>query len=100
MYDHHYDVDPDSPILRNDSDEDDDDDDDDDDNGVFCNSTVIEGQLYQCVEATSAQCCRKKTDNPKKVLIVGAGISGLAAAYELKRSGHKVSHIQGVPKVT
>ena len=35
----------------------------------------------------------KKTKNPKTVLIVGAGISGLAAAYELKRSGHKVSYI-------
>jgi monoamine oxidase len=38
----------------------------------------------------------KKTKNPKTVLIVGTGISGLAAAYELKRSGHKVSYIQAI----
>jgi monoamine oxidase len=27
-------------------------------------------------------------DNPKKVVIVGAGLAGLAAGYELKRAGH------------
>ena len=28
------------------------------------------------------------TDRPKKVIIVGAGLAGLAAGYELKRAGH------------
>ncbi|HTX90871.1 MAG TPA: flavin monoamine oxidase family protein [Anaerolineales bacterium] len=30
-----------------------------------------------------------QTSSPKKVVIVGAGMAGLTAAYELKRAGHK-----------
>ncbi len=29
------------------------------------------------------------TTNPKKVIVVGAGMAGLVAAYELKRAGHR-----------
>ena len=35
-----------------------------------------------------------KTTNPKHVIVVGAGMAGLAAAYELKRAGHKVTILE------
>ena len=35
-----------------------------------------------------------KTTNPKHVIVVGAGMAGLAAAYELKRAGHEVTVLE------
>eukprot|EP00731_Ephydatia_muelleri_P001976 Em0001g1976a len=35
-----------------------------------------------------------KTTKPKKVVIVGAGVAGLAAAYELVRAGHDVQILE------
>lgn len=33
---------------------------------------------------------RQKADRPKKVIIIGAGLAGLTAGYELTRAGHEV----------
>lgn len=35
-----------------------------------------------------------KTQHQKHVIIVGAGASGLVAAFELSQSGHKVSDVE------
>jgi tryptophan oxidase StaO len=39
------------------------------------------------------------TDEPKKVTILGAGVAGLVAAYELERLGHRVEIIEGSRRV-
>ena len=36
----------------------------------------------------------EKTKHPKKVIIIGAGMAGLVAAYELVRVGHKVQILE------
>jgi monoamine oxidase len=41
----------------------------------------------------------ERTPRPKKVIVVGAGMAGLPAAYELKRAGHDVSVIEAQERV-
>lgn len=36
----------------------------------------------------------QRTTDPKNVLVLGAGMAGLAAAYELKKAGHKVQVLE------
>lgn len=36
---------------------------------------------------------------PKRVVVVGAGMAGLVAAYELERAGHRVSVVEARPRV-
>jgi monoamine oxidase len=37
---------------------------------------------------------RQKTDRPKKVIIIGAGLAGLTAGYELAKAGHEVTILE------
>jgi monoamine oxidase len=41
----------------------------------------------------------KKTDNPKKIIIVGAGMAGLVSASLLKKAGHDVTIIEASERV-
>lgn len=49
---------------------------------------------------TTIQNCRNANQQPgKQVTILGAGIAGLVAAYELERLGHQVDIIEGSPRI-
>ena len=40
-----------------------------------------------------------KTTKPKHVLVIGAGMAGLVAAYELKKAGHNVTILEASRRV-
>ncbi len=40
-----------------------------------------------------------RTPRPQKIIIVGAGMAGLAAAYELKRAGHEIVLLEAQQRV-
>lgn len=40
-----------------------------------------------------------RTANPKKIIVVGAGMAGLVAGYELQRAGHQVKILEGQERV-
>jgi len=37
---------------------------------------------------------RKKTERPKKIVVIGAGLAGLTVAYELTKAGHDVTILE------
>lgn len=41
----------------------------------------------------------ERTPHPKKIIVVGAGMAGLSAAYELKRAGHQVTLFEAQQRV-
>jgi monoamine oxidase len=43
--------------------------------------------------------CRSANQQPKKITILGAGIAGLVAAYELEKLGHQVEILEGSPRI-
>ena len=40
-----------------------------------------------------------RTINPRKIIVVGAGMAGLVAGYELKRAGHDVKLLEARERV-
>ncbi len=42
---------------------------------------------------------RPQAVKPKKIIVVGAGMAGLVAGYELKQAGHKVKILEGQERV-
>ena len=57
-----------------------------------CLRAVKRGEKIQCIvnpDVTFPQL--EKTENPKKVMVVGAGPAGIAAALYLSKEGHQVS---------
>ncbi|WP_309740886.1 FAD-dependent oxidoreductase, partial [Chamaesiphon sp. OTE_20_metabat_361] len=43
--------------------------------------------------------CRIANQQPKKITILGAGIAGLVAAYELEKLGHQVELLEGSSRI-
>lgn len=41
----------------------------------------------------------EQTPRPKKIIVVGAGMAGLSAAYELKRAGHEIVVLEAQQRV-
>ena len=55
---------------------------------------VDKGQLLSVIQSGLS-----RTNNPKHVIIAGAGMAGLVAAYELKRAGHNVTVLEASRRV-
>ena len=53
-----------------------------------------DGATAEVLENFKAPRPQSKTAKPKKVVIVGAGLSGLVAGYELVRAGHNVQILE------
>jgi monoamine oxidase len=51
------------------------------------------------IETLLQECRRANHQRGKRVTILGAGIAGLVAAYELERLGHQVDVMEGSPRI-
>lgn len=51
------------------------------------------------IKTTLEECKRVNHQRGKRVTILGAGITGLVAAYELERLGHQVDIMEGSPRI-
>lgn len=61
---------------------------------IGCLGRLFQGKRMGC--AVNPECCseityqHEKTDNPKRIVIVGGGIAGMQAAIDLRKKGHTV----------
>ena len=70
--------------------------------GLSCAYMKYGGHEVPLSPASRVECGEDKcpqTKYPKKVIIVGAGMAGLSAAYELKRVGHEVKILEAQDRV-
>lgn len=70
--------------------------------GLSCAYMKYGGREVPLSPTSSAECGEDKcpqTKYPKKVIVVGAGMAGMSAAYELKRVGHEVKILEAQDRV-
>ena len=62
-------------------------------------AAVAAGSRVEEALANAAQTTRGEMSTPKKVIIAGAGITGLCCAYELMKAGHDVTVLEASARV-
>lgn len=65
--------------------------------GLFTGAALVSASIHP--KPSSSQAPLKRNGNPKQVIIIGAGMAGLTAAYELAQAGHRVTILEARDRV-